>query len=332
MKKILILILILLSFSLVGCRKKDPTNIVIAEVTHSIFYAPQYVAITKGFFEEEGLKVSYVTTPGADKVMAALISGDCQIGLAGAEATIYVYNEGLKDYAVNFAQLTQKDGSFLVGREKIDNFKFSMMKGSEVIGGRKGGMPIMVLEYVLKQSGLDAGLDNPAKEVNIRSDVEFAAIAGAFVSGQGDYVSLFEPTASLLEKANNGYVLTSIGSFTNNIPYTNYFTQKSFLDKNDEIAQKFTNAIYKAQEWVYSHSAREVAEACITHFSDSTLDDLTKVVERYKSIEAWAKTPILTEESYNHFITIMQSANALDKKPEYSKIITTEYAKKAVNN
>lgn len=332
MKKILIFILLGLSLVFTGCKRKNTKEIVIAEVTHSIFYAPQYVAITKGFFEEEGLKVSYVTTPGADKVMAALISGDCHIGLAGAEATIYVYNEGLKDHAINFAQLTQKDGSFLVGREKIDNFDFSILKNSEIIGGRKGGMPIMVLEYVLKQKGLDAGLDNPNKEVNIRSDIEFAAIAGAFVSGQGDYVSLFEPTASLLEKEGNGYVLVSLGAQTKNIPYTNYFAKKSYLEKNDEIIQKFTNAVYKAQKWVYENSDEEVAKACLPHFPDSTLEELTGVVRRYKEIEAWAKNPTLTLESYNHFLEIMESANALEKRPEYDKIITTKFAKKAMGN
>lgn len=333
MKKNLILLLFLvLTLMLVGCRKKDPTEIVIAEVTHSVFYAPQYVALSEGFFEEEGLNVSYITTPGADKVMAALLSGDCDIGLAGAEASIYVYNQGQEDYAIMFAQLTQKDGDFLVGREKVNNFDFAMLKGKEILGGRRGGMPEMVLEYALKLNGLDVGRDDPTKEVNVRTDVQFAALAGAFTSGQGDYVVLFEPTATLLENEGKGYVLTSMGNETGIIPYTNYFCTKSYMEDNPEIVQKFTNAIYKAQQWVYSHTPEEIAMSCITHFPESTLTDLTKVMKRYKDVEAWAKKPLLEKENFERFMDIMEEANELDERAPYDKIITPKYANEAMKN
>lgn len=333
MKKILLILLMFISGSvLVGCKKEEATDIVIAEVTHSVFYAPQYVALSKGFFAEEGLNVSYITTPGADKVMAALLSRDCQIGLAGAEASIYVYNEGQKDYAINFAQLTQKDGNFLIGREKIDDFSFSMLKGSEILGGRRGGMPEMVLEYALKENGLEVGRDDPSKEVNVRTDVQFAALAGAFSSGQGDYVILFEPTATILTKEGNYHILASLGEETGNIPYTNYFATKSYIEKNPEIVQKFTNAIYKAQKWVYSHTAAEVAQACLKYFPDSSLNELTTVMDRYMKIEAWAKDPELKLDTYEHFLEIMEEANELDKRAPYEAIVTTIYAKSAMKS
>ena len=198
-----------------GCIKENKYNIVVSEVAHSVFYAPQYVAMSQGYFEEEGLSVEIILGNGANNVMASLLSGDAQIGLAGAEATIYVYNQGQKDYAINFCQLTQKDGNFLVGREKEDNFNWESLKGKSILGGRQGGMPVMVLEYALKQKGLLVGQDDESVlekgGVNVRTDVQFAALAGAFTSGEGDYVTLFEPTATLTEKAKEGYILASLG-------------------------------------------------------------------------------------------------------------------------
>lgn len=329
-KNFVLLLFLMLALMLVGCKRKKATDIVIAEVTHSVFYAPQYVALSQGFFAEEGLNVTYITTPGADKVMAALLSRDCQIGLAGAEASIYVYNEGQKDYAIMFAQLTQKDGNFLVGREKVDNFTFSMLKNKEILGGRRGGMPEMVLEYALKLNGLQVGRDDPTKEVNVRTDVQFAALAGAFSSGQGDYVILFEPTATLLEKEGKGYVLTSMGNETGIVPYTNYFTTKSFMEKNPDVIQKFTNAIYKAQKWVYEHTPEEIAMACISHFPESTLTDLINVMKRYKDVEAWAPKPLLEKENFERFMDIMEEANELEKRAPYEAIINVKFANEAM--
>ncbi len=336
MKKIKYLLVTLLSLPLLvlsgcSCDKDDGlTKITVAEVTHSVFYAPQYVAASQGFFEDEGLKVSFVNTNGADKTMAALLSKDAQIGLMGSEASIYVYNEGQKDYAINFAQLTQKDGSFLVGRENIDTFDISMLKGKEILGGRLAGMPEMVLEYILKNAGLEIGVNDSSKDVNIRTDVQFAAMAGAFTSGEGDYVSLFEPTASNLEKGNQGYIVASLGALSGNIPYTSYSTLKSYMKKNSNVIQKFTNAIYKAQVWVYSHSDAEVAEAIHSYFSDTSTEDLEVAVKNYRAIEAWAKDPTLTVDSLNKLMDIIELAGQLDKRAPYDKIVTTEYARNAI--
>lgn len=335
MKKIKYLFITLLCFPLLilnGCSCKDNglTKITVAEVTHSVFYAPQYVAASQGFFEEEGLEVTFVNTNGADKTMAALLSKDADIGLMGSEASIYVYNEGQKDYAINFAQLTQKDGSFLVGRENIDNFDISMLEGSEILGGRLAGMPEMVLEYILKNADLEVGVNDASKDVNVRTDVQFAAMAGAFTSGEGDFVSLFEPTASSLEKANQGYIVASLGALSGNIPYTSYSTLKSYMNKNSDIIQKFTNAIYKAQKWVYEHTDLEVAKAIQSYFIETSEEDLATAVGNYRAIEAWAKDPTLTVESLNKLMDIIELAGQLDTRAPYDKIVTTEYARKAI--
>ena len=335
MKKIKCFLIILLAFPVLlinGCKEDDKTKITVAEVTHSVFYAPQYVAVNKGFFKEEGLDVTFINANGADKTMAALLSKDAQIGLMGSEASIYVYNEGQKDYAINFAQLTQKDGSFLVGRTNIDNFEISMLKNKEILGGRLAGMPEMVLEYILKNEGLDVGVNDPTKDVNVRTDVQFAAMAGAFSSGEGDYVSLFEPTASNLEKNNEGFIVASLGALAGNIPYTSYSTLKSYMTTNSETIQKFTNAIYKAQKWVYENSDLEVAKAIHSFFSDTSIDDLTKAVKNYRAIEAWAKDPTLTMESLNKLMDIIELAGQLDKRAPYDKIVTTEYARNSIAN
>jgi len=329
-KKFFILIVLIALIPLMASCKKDKFKITISEVTHSVFYAPQYVAITNGYFEEEGLDVTIINSEGADKVMAALLSRTVQIGLAGAEATVYVYAEGQENYGINFAQLTQKDGSFLVGREPVEDFDFSMLEGSEVLGGRPGGMPIMILEYILKNKGLDIGRNDPTKDVNVRSDVQFGALAGVFVSGEADYVSLFEPIASNLEKEERGYVLASLGAEVGNIPYTNYFTTKKYLEENEDVIQRFTNAIYKGMKWVNSATAEELAEALLPHFPDTTLDDLTIVMQRYIDIDAWAPTPVLEEDTFNHFLDIMEEGGELPSRVPYDKIVNTKFAKKAI--
>lgn len=330
-KKLKYLLSLIVTFPLVitgcSCKKDDGlTKLTVAEVTHSVFYAPQYVADSMGFFKEEGLEVSFVNTNGADKTMAALLSKDAQIGLMGPEATMYVYLNGQKDYAVNFAQLTQKDGSFLVGRENIDNFDISMLSGSEILGGRQAGMPEMVLEYILKNAGLEVGRDDSSKEVYVRTDVQFAAMAGAFTSGEGDYVSLFEPTASNLEKAGNGYIVASLGELSGNVPYTAYSTLNSYMNENEDTILKFTRAIYKAQKWVYEHSDTEVAEAILKYFPDNSKNDLATAVSNYRKIEAWAKDPTLTQESLTKLMEIIEMAGELDSRPPYDKIVTTKFS------
>nr|WP_069997412.1 ABC transporter substrate-binding protein [Cellulosilyticum sp. I15G10I2] len=319
---------LMLSIFNIGCSKGGVTDIKVAEVTHSIFYAPQYVALEKGFFEEEGLKVELVGAQGADKTMAALLSGEVQIGFMGPEASIYVYNQGSKDYAINFAQVTKRDGSFLVSRVNEPEFKFENLKGKEVIGGRKGGVPEMTLEYVLKNNGLTIGEAN--SDVNVRTDIQFAAMGGAFTGGEGDYVTLFEPVATSLEKAGLGYIVASIGKESGEIPYTAYCALESYMKKHPDIIQKFTNAIYKGQQFVMNHSAEEIAPIIAPQFKELSHEDLVTVIERYKAIDAWCSDPVLKEESLNRLMDVMELAGELDKRAEYSQIVNTDFAKKAM--
>ena len=287
-KKLLLTSLLLSSLFVNGCKSNGLTKITIAEVTHSLFYAPQYIAMNKGYFKEEGLNVNVITTPGADKTMAALLSKEAQIGLMGPEATVYVYNGGEKDYAVNFAQLTQKDGSFLLGREKIENFTYDMLKGKTLIGGRKGGMPEMTLEYVLKKSGLTItrnGEDKTA-DVNIRTDVNFDVMAGVFTAGQSDYVTLFEPSASQVERNGIGHIVASIGESSGVVPYTCYSSLNSYLHNNSETIDKFTRAIKKGLQFVYSASLDELVEALSPSFVSSDQEEIKRVMTNYLNISA----------------------------------------------
>lgn len=328
-KKLLLTALFLSSLFLNSCKNDGLTNITVAEVTHSLFYAPQYIAINKGYFKEEGLNVNVITTPGADKTMAALLSKEAQIGLMGPEATVYVYNGGEKNYAVNFAQLTQKDGSFLLGREKIDNFTYDMLKGKTLIGGRKGGMPEMTLEYVLKNQGLTVtrnGEDLNA-DVNIRTDVNFDVMAGVFTAGQSDYVTLFEPSASQVERNGIGHIVASIGESSGVVPYTCYSSLKDYLSDNSETINKFTRAIKKGLEFVYSASMDELVEALSPSFVSSDNEEITRVMTNYLNIQAWPTSLELKEENYNRLIEIVTMAGELDKPAPFEKIVNNTFSK-----
>jgi len=331
MKKIKLILLPILIFSLIiinlsSCTtKKKLTKIRLNEVTHSIFYAPQYVAIGQGFFKEEGLDIELINGGGADKVMTALLSGQCDIGFMGPEASLYVYNEGKEDYAVNFIQLTQKDGSFLVAREPDPDFNWGKLKGKHVIAGRKGGVPEMTLEYVIRKNGLVANQD-----VICDTTIQFNLMAGAFTGGTGDYVALFEPTASLLEREGKGYIVASIGKDSGEVAYTCYSAKKSYIEKNKDIIQKFTNAIYKGQLWVEKSSHEEIAKVLKPFFPDADEDLLVTVVKRYKEQDTWSKNPILKPEAFDLLQTIMSQAGELDKKVPYEKVVTTEFAEKAM--
>ena len=296
--------------------KNNLKTVKVAEVAHSIFYAPQYAAIKEGFFEEEGINIELILTPGADKVVAAVISGDADIGFSGSEATIYVYNGGEKDYLKTFAQLTQKDGSFLVSRKKIDNFKLDDLKGKNVIGGRSGGMPEMTFEWVLREAGMD-----PKKDLNIDTSIAFAAMGGAFIGGQGDFVTLFEPTALEVEKQGYGYVVASIGELGGVVPYTSYSAKKSYIDNNPSIIESFTKAVQKGLDFVYKNDNETVAKSILEFFPDTSLSDLTSVVKRYKDMEAWPKTTEFTKESFEHLQEIMIAAGELNNIVPYDDLI-----------
>lgn len=327
-----ITVLVLVTILAAGCgtekkATRELTKVRLSEVVHSIFYAPQYVAINEGFFKEEGLDIELATAQGADKVMTALLSKSADIGLAGPEATVYVYQQGQDDYAINFAQLTKRDGSFLVGRKAETDFKWENLKGKTIIGGRKGGVPEMTLEYILKQHGL-----TPGKDVNIITNLQFTATAGAFKGGTGDYVALFEPTASLLEIEDAGRVVASIGQSSGEIPYTVFMAQKSYIEKNPEVVQKFTNAILKAQTWVNSHSSEATAKSIQSFFPGTELEILTKVVDRYKSQDTWDTNPILEDEALDYLQQIIETAGELTKPVDSSLIIRRDFAEKAIKN
>lgn len=317
-----ILILFLAGLVLFNFNKdtKKKTNnlekVTLAEVAHTIFYAPQYVAIEKGYFEEYGIDINLILTAGADKVTAAVLSGDADIAFCGSEATIYVYNNGEKDYLKTFAQLTQKDGAFIVSREKIDNFTLEDLKGKTIIGGRAGGMPEMVFEWALKENGI-----NPKTDLTIDTSVAFPAMSGAFISGNSDFVTLFEPNATEIEQQGFGYVLESVGSLGGNVPYTSYSARKSYINDNKELIKNFSKAIQKGLDYVYTHSDKEVAKTILKQFPDTSLNDLESAVKRYRSIEAWPKTTDFSEESFNHLQDIMIYSNQLDNKVSYKDLM-----------
>lgn len=311
--------LVLFDFNKGDSKKGDMTQITLAEVTHSIFYAPQYVAIEEGYFEEVGIDVELILTSGADKVTAAVLSGDADIGFCGSEGTIYVYNGGEKDYLKTFAQLTQKDGSFLVSREKIEDFSLEDLEGKTVLGGRAGGMPEMTLEYALKQNGID-----PEKDVEIDTSIDFAAMGGAFIGGEGDFVTLFEPNALEIEQEGYGYVVASIGELGGIVPYTSYSARISFIEENKELIGNFTRAIQKGIDYVHNHTDEEVAKAIVNQFPDTSIEDIAKVVKRYRDIDAWPETTEFSEDSFNHLQDIMIDYGAIDEKVPYEDLMYLE--------
>ena len=304
----------------------DGTTLVrVNEVTRSVFYSPQYVAIALGYFSDYGIEVELTTGQGADNVMTAVLSGQSDIGFAGPEAAIYVYNEGKTDYAEVFAQLTKKDGSFLVSRDYTENFSWEDLKGKTVIPGRKGGVPYMTFEYVLKQNGL-----NPSTDLVLDDSISFDLMAGAFAGGNAEYVTLFEPTASMTEAQGVGYIVASIGEASGEIPYTAYFAKKSYINENEELIQNFTNAIYKGQQWTKEHSAREIAELVKDFFPDSDIAMLESSIQRYKDIDAWNETPVLTEEAFNKLQEVMEEAGELEKRADYNDVVNNKYAENAI--
>ena len=332
MKKILCTLLAgaMAAAALTGCAKapgtasSGNTPLVLNEVAHSIFYAPQYAAIELGYFEDEGIDLTLVNGAGADKVMTALISGDAQIGFMGSEASIYVYQKGSQDYAVNFAQLTQRAGNFLVGRQPEDNFKWENLKGKKVLGGRAGGMPQMVFEYILKKHGLD-----PKTDLEIDQSINFGLTAAAFTSNDADYTVEFEPFATTLESEGSGTVVASLGTESGYVPYTAYCTKKSYMEKNPELIQKFTNAIQKGMDYVNSHSAEEIAKTIAPQFKETPVDKIATIVGRYKDQDTWKDDTIFEKESFELLENILEEAGELSERVPYEKLVTTQFSEAA---
>ncbi|MFU0788466.1 MAG: ABC transporter substrate-binding protein [Virgibacillus proomii] len=328
MKKNLFILLLGVLLFIAGCNTNDETSSIrLAEVTRSLFYAPQYVALEKGFFEEEGLNVELQTTWGGDKTMTTLLSDGADIALVGAETSIYVFAQDSKEIAINFAQLTQTDGTFLVAKEKQPNFSWEDIKGTTFLGQRKGGMPQMVGEYVLKQNGIDPHID-----LNLQQNIEFANIPGAFASSDAAYVQLFEPTASIFEKEGKGHIVASFGEESGTVPYTVFMAKQNYINKNDTEIKKFTKALYRAQQWVEEHSAEEIAKVIHPYFEDTDLDILTASVDRYKSQGSFATDPVLDKDEWNSLKAIMKEAGELPVDADYEELVNTTFAEDVLND
>lgn len=295
----------------------------VCEVTHSVFYAPFYAALELGFFEEEGIEIELTNGGGADKVMTAVLAGQSDIGLAGPEACVYVALEGREDHPVVFGQLTKRDGSFIVGRTD-DDFEWSDLEGKTIIGGRKGGMPEMTLEYVMRQNGVV-----PHEDAVVDTSVQFNMMAGAFTGGSGDYVTLFEPTATEVAEAGKGYILTSVGLESGEIPYTAFFASKSYIDKNSELIQRFTDVIARGQKWVMENTAEDVAKAIADQFPDNDVKTLATVTQRHKDIDAWNETPVMKKEAFERMQDVMEAAGELDARVDFDLLVDNSFAMKA---
>ncbi|MCL2068839.1 MAG: ABC transporter substrate-binding protein [Oscillospiraceae bacterium] len=308
-------------------QSKTLTTVRLSEVTHSVFYAPQYAAMELGFFEDEGIAIDMISGEGADKVMTAVLTGAVEIGFSGPEATIYVYNEGRQDYAHVFAQVTKRDGSFLIARESMPDFRWEDIRGSHMLPGRKGGMPYMALEYVVKQSGLI-----PDTDVQFDNSIQFAAMVGAFLGGTGDFVTAFEPVASTVEMEGRGFVVASIGEYSGEIPYTAYYALGSYIEKNPGIIQGFTNAVARGQKWVADNTPERIAEVILPQFPDADPAILTSAIARYKEIDAFCAVPMMTADSFDRLQLVMEEAGELSQRAPFERLVNNTFAEKAAAN
>lgn len=302
----------------------EKTKVVLNEVAHSIFYAPMYVAIEEGYFAEEGIDLELVTGFGADKTMTAVLTGEADIGFMGCESSVYTYAGGTEDYVVNFAQLTQRAGNFLVSREPVEDFTWNMLKDKDVLGGRAGGMPEMVFEYILLKNNID-----PAADVRIDQSIDFGSTAAAFSGGQGDFTVEFEPHATMLEQKGDGYVVASLGEDSGYVPYTSFSAKKSYIENNPETVQAFTNALQKGMDYVGSHTPEEIAKVIAPQFAETDLDTLTKIVERYHTQDTWKADLIFEEESFELLQNILMEFEVQEAKVPYEDLVNTEFATEA---
>ena len=297
------------------------TKVKVGEVTHSVFYAPQYVAHALGYFEDEGLDVEILLTSGADKVTAAVLSGDVQIGFCGSEATIYIYQQGEKDYLVNFGALTKRDGSFLVSREDIKDFSLEDLKGKKILGGRMGGMPAMTLEWALNSNGISSDA------TDIDTSVEFSSMSGSFIGGNGDFVTLFEPTASELVNEGYGHIVASVGKLGGVVPYTAYNAKKSYIEENPDVIEGFNKGIQKGLDYVFSHSDEEVASVIADYFPDTSKNDLINIVKNYRDSDSWFTTTYIEKKDFEHIEEIMKNAGYLKENVPYDKLVLNTFSK-----
>lgn len=323
------LVLFLCLSSLAGCGKEKEsggnlTKVTLNEVAHSIFYAPLYVAMEEGYFEEEGIDLNLVTGFGADKTMTALLTGDADIGFMGSESTIYTYAGGTQDYAVNFAQLTQRAGNFLVSRTPIENFSWDMIIGANVLGGRPGGMPEMVFEYILLKNNID-----PKQDLTIDQSIDFGSTAAAFSGGQGDFTVEFEPHATALEQKGDGYVVASLGEDSGYVPYTAFSAKQSYIKAHPDIIQSFTNALQKGMDYVNSHTPEEIAKVIRPQFAETDIESLTIIVNRYYEQNTWKEDLIFSEDSFDLLQNILEESGVLTERVPYETLVNTEFAEKA---
>ena len=308
-----------------GSSSSATVKVTLNEVAHSIFYAPMYVAIEEGYFEEEGIDLTLVTGFGADKTMTAVHTGEADIGFMGSESTIYTYAGGTADYVINFAQLTQRAGNFLVSREPIDDFHWDMLKGKDVLGGRAGGMPEMVFEYILKKNNID-----PKTDLSIDQSIDFGSTAAAFSGGQGDFTVEFEPHATSLEAKGDGYVVASLGEDSGYVPYTAFSAKKSFIETHPDVIQSFTNALQKGMDYVNSHSPEEIAKVISPQFEETPVETITAIVTRYYDQDTWKENLIFEEDAFTLLQNILEEAGELPARVPYDDLVTTDFAKEAV--
>lgn len=311
-----IILIILVFLGMAGCdNKSDLKKVRLAEVTHSIFYAPLYVALENGYFMQEGLDIELILTSGADKVSAAVLSNTVEIGFAGPESAIYIYENGEKDYLVTFAGLTKRDGQFIVSRKKIDDFVIEDMYDKEVLGGRVGGMPLLNFLNGVKNNNGDIS------KIDVNTSVDFASLSGSFVAGVGDFVNLFEPNATKLEKEGLGYVVGSIGELSGEMPYTAFYARKSYIQENKDIVNSFNKAINKGLEYVKTHGDKEVAEVILKQFPDSSLNDIELIVKRYRDADSWLDNTTISEESYKNLENIMIDNELIEYYVPFDKLV-----------
>lgn len=326
MKKFILCVLIvfiLLVITLFSFKKENKSARVVnvGEVTHSAFYAPFYVAIEKNYFKDKNIEIDLSVISGANNVTAAVLSGDVNVGFCGPEATIYVYNGKEKDYLQSFAGLTKRDGQFILARKQMDKFSFEDLKGKEVLAGRVGGMPELNFENALKNEGINKN------DVNINTSVDFASLSSAFISGSGDFVNLFEPNATKLEKEGFGYVVSSIGKKSGEMPYTAFNAKKSFIKDNKDLLGDFTDALNKGITFTHENDSKTIAKVILKQFPDTSLNDLESIIDRYKKADTWLDNPYISEDLFKNLEDVMIDSNQISSYVKFSDLVNNLYKK-----